>query len=25
MMKMMKGGNLQRMMRGMKGMLPGMR
>ncbi len=25
MQKMMKGGNLQRMMRGMKGMLPGMR
>jgi hypothetical protein len=25
MMKMMKGGNLQRMMRGMKGFLPGMR
>ena len=25
MMKMMKGGNLQRMMRNMKGMLPGMR
>jgi hypothetical protein len=24
-MKMMKGGNLQRMMRNMKGMLPGMR
>jgi hypothetical protein len=24
-MKMMKGGNLQRMMRGMKGMLPGAR
>jgi hypothetical protein len=25
MMKMMKGGNLQRMMRNMKGFLPGMR
>jgi hypothetical protein len=25
MMKMMKGGNLQRIMRGMKGILPGMR
>jgi hypothetical protein len=24
-MKMMKGGNLQRMLRGMKGILPGMR
>jgi hypothetical protein len=24
-MKMMKGGNMQRMMRNMKGMLPGMR
>ena len=25
MMKMMRGGNLQKMMRGMKGMMPGMR